>query len=67
MARLFDAEESPEDRDCPRFPFPVGSLSDGFPVGLQIVGRAFDEGAVFQVAHPYEQSTDWHKRQAIVS
>ncbi|HJT46167.1 MAG TPA: Asp-tRNA(Asn)/Glu-tRNA(Gln) amidotransferase subunit GatA [Chthoniobacterales bacterium] len=31
------------------------------PVGLQILGKPLDEGRVFQIAHAYEQSTDWHK------
>ncbi|HET9856265.1 MAG TPA: Asp-tRNA(Asn)/Glu-tRNA(Gln) amidotransferase subunit GatA [Chthoniobacterales bacterium] len=31
------------------------------PVGLQILGKALDEARVFQIAHAYEQSTDWHK------
>src|SRR5467141_4002556 len=30
------------------------------PVGLQILGKALDEARVFQIAHAYEQSTDWH-------
>ena len=35
---------------------------DGLPVGLQIVGRAFDEGRILNVAHRYQQETDWHAR-----
>ena len=31
------------------------------PIGLQILGKALDEARMFQVAHAYEQSTDWHK------
>lgn len=31
------------------------------PIGLQLLGKALDEGRIFQVAHAYEQSTDWHK------
>jgi aspartyl-tRNA(Asn)/glutamyl-tRNA(Gln) amidotransferase subunit A len=31
------------------------------PIGLQILGKALDEIRVFQIAHAYEQSTDWHK------
>lgn len=29
--------------------------ADGLPVGLQIIGKAFDEGTVLQVGHAYEQ------------
>jgi aspartyl-tRNA(Asn)/glutamyl-tRNA(Gln) amidotransferase subunit A len=31
------------------------------PIGLQVLGQALDEARVFQIAHAYEQSTDWHK------
>jgi len=33
------------------------------PIGLQILGKALDEARVFQIAHAYEQSTDWHKQR----
>lgn len=33
------------------------------PIGLQLLGRAFDEGRILQIAHAYEQSTDWHKQR----
>jgi aspartyl-tRNA(Asn)/glutamyl-tRNA(Gln) amidotransferase subunit A len=35
---------------------------EGLPVGLQIIGRAFDEGRILNVAHRYQQETDWHAR-----
>ena len=31
------------------------------PIGIQILGKALDEARIFQIAHAYEQSTDWHK------
>jgi aspartyl-tRNA(Asn)/glutamyl-tRNA(Gln) amidotransferase subunit A len=31
------------------------------PVGLQLQGKALNESRIFQIAHAYEQSTDWHK------
>ena len=38
------------------------------PIGLQLLGKALDEARIFQIAHAYEQSTDWHKvRPAIES
>ena len=33
------------------------------PIGLQIMGKALDEARILQVAHAFEQSTDWHKRR----
>ncbi len=34
------------------------------PIGLQLLGKAFDEARIFQIAHAYEQSTEWHKVRA---
>jgi aspartyl-tRNA(Asn)/glutamyl-tRNA(Gln) amidotransferase subunit A len=31
------------------------------PVGLQVLGKPLDEARILQIAHAYEQSTDWHK------
>jgi aspartyl-tRNA(Asn)/glutamyl-tRNA(Gln) amidotransferase subunit A len=31
------------------------------PIGLQLLAKALDEARMFQIAHAYEQSTDWHK------
>ncbi len=33
------------------------------PIGLQILGKAMDEATILQVAHAYEQATDWHKQR----
>ncbi len=32
------------------------------PVGLQIIGNYFDESRLLNVAHQYQQNTDWHAR-----
>src|SRR5262245_33223882 len=31
------------------------------PIGLQLLGKPLDEASILQIAHAYEQSTDWHK------
>jgi aspartyl-tRNA(Asn)/glutamyl-tRNA(Gln) amidotransferase subunit A len=36
------------------------------PIGLQLLGNALDESRIFQIAHAYEQSTDWHKARAVI-
>jgi aspartyl-tRNA(Asn)/glutamyl-tRNA(Gln) amidotransferase subunit A len=35
---------------------------DHLPIGLQIIGKPFDEATVLRAAHAYEQATDWHRR-----
>ncbi len=43
-----------------------GGFSEGLPVGLQVIGRVFDEGTVLRVGHAYQQATDWHRRRPAV-
>lgn len=44
----------------PAISVPCG-LSNGLPVGLQIIGKHFDESMVYKVAYAYEQATNHHK------
>jgi len=37
-------------------------FQNGLPIGLQIIGRPFEEGTVLRAAQAYEQTTDWHRR-----
>ncbi len=39
-----------------------GFSSSNLPIGLQVVGGAFQEGMVFQVAHAYERNAGWYQR-----
>ncbi len=43
----------------PGMSLPVGFV-DGLPVGMQLIGNYFDEARLLQVAHRYQQATDWH-------
>jgi len=36
------------------------------PIGLQLLGKALDEARILQIAHAYEQSTDWHKARPAI-
>ncbi|GAA0717895.1 Asp-tRNA(Asn)/Glu-tRNA(Gln) amidotransferase subunit GatA [Clostridium malenominatum] len=47
----------------PAMSIPCG-MSEGLPVGLQIIGNYFREDTIFNIAYSYEQSTDWHKMRA---
>ena len=42
---------------------PCGFTAGGLPVGLQIVGRPFDEATVLRVVDAYQRTTDWHTRR----
>ena len=46
----------------PGMSIPCG-FADGLPVGLQLIGNYFAEARVLNVAHRYQQSTDWHRRR----
>lgn len=43
----------------PAMSIPAGFI-DGMPVGLQIMGNYFAEAKLLNVAHQYQQHTDWH-------
>ena len=48
---------------------PIVSASAGFtragmPIGMQLMGRPFDEATVLRAGHAYQQATQWHLRLA---
>ena len=46
----------------PAISIPAGFSATGRPLGLQIIGRYFDESRLLNVAHRFQKETDWHKR-----
>jgi len=46
----------------PGMSIPAGFGSDQRPVGLQLIGKYFDEARLLNAAHQYQQATDWHQR-----
>ena len=46
----------------PGISIPCG-FTNGLPLGLQIIGKHFDESTVYRVAHAFEQATDYHKQK----
>jgi len=46
----------------PAISLPVGFI-DGLPLGLQIIGRPFDEDTILQAGYTFEQNTDHHDRR----
>jgi aspartyl-tRNA(Asn)/glutamyl-tRNA(Gln) amidotransferase subunit A len=48
-----------------RYGLPAASVPCGFspgkmPIGLQIIGKPFDEATVLRVADAFERNTEWH-------
>ncbi len=46
----------------PGISIPCG-FKDGLPIGLQLIGRQFDDGRLLQAAYAFEQNTDFHQRR----
>ncbi len=47
----------------PGISVPCGFTSGGLPIGLQLLGRSFDEATVLRAAYAYEQSAGWHRKR----
>ncbi len=45
----------------PGISIPCGFDDSGLPIGLQVLGKHFEEATILNVAYAYEQRTDWHK------
>jgi aspartyl-tRNA(Asn)/glutamyl-tRNA(Gln) amidotransferase subunit A len=46
----------------PAISIPCGLTRAGLPVGLQLQANYFEEARLLEVAHRYQQATDWHLR-----
>ena len=47
----------------PTVSVPCGFSADGLPIGMQLAARPFEDALALQVAHAYEQATEWHTRR----
>ena len=47
----------------PGMSIPCGFSAEGLPIGLQIMGKHFNEEMLFKVAYNFEQNTDFHKKK----
>jgi aspartyl-tRNA(Asn)/glutamyl-tRNA(Gln) amidotransferase subunit A len=48
----------------PAMSLPCGFNAKNLPIGMQLIGNYFSEARLLQVAHQYQQASDWHSRQA---
>jgi aspartyl-tRNA(Asn)/glutamyl-tRNA(Gln) amidotransferase subunit A len=48
----------------PGLSLPCGFSTSGLPIGLQLIGKPWDEATLFQVASAYEEATPWHTKTA---
>ena len=46
---------------------PCGFSAAGMPIGLQVIGNHLKEQTILDIAHQYEQNTDWHLRKPELS
>lgn len=47
----------------PSISIPCGFTKNGLPIGMQIMGKHFDEETIFRLAYSYQQNTDFHSRK----
>ncbi len=47
----------------PAMSVPCGFNQNNMPIGMQLIGNYFSEARLLQIAHQYQQATDWHLRQ----
>ena len=47
----------------PAISIPCGFSKSGLPIGLQLMGKAFDEEMLLRVSYTYEQNTEWHLKK----
>lgn len=47
----------------PAMSIPAGFSTDGLPIGLQLTGKHFNEATLYQLAHAFEQATDYHTKR----
>jgi aspartyl-tRNA(Asn)/glutamyl-tRNA(Gln) amidotransferase subunit A len=51
----------------PAISVPCGFSPEGMPIGLQIIGKPFDEETVLRIADAFERSTQWHLKHPAIA
>jgi aspartyl-tRNA(Asn)/glutamyl-tRNA(Gln) amidotransferase subunit A len=47
----------------PALSVPCGFTAAGLPIGLQLIGKPFDEETILRLAYAFEQQTAYHRRK----
>ena len=47
----------------PSLAIPAGFSATGLPVGMQVIGKKFDEATILAVGHAYQKATEWHLKK----
>jgi len=47
----------------PAISIPAGFSKEGLPIGVQFIGRPFEEETILKIAYHVQKQTDWHKRR----
>jgi len=50
----------------PAIAVPCGFSQTGLPIGMQLIGRAFEESTILRAAYAYEQATQWRMKRPII-
>lgn len=50
----------------PAIALPCGFSRAGLPIGLQLIGRPFEEDVLLRGAHAYEQATNWRAKKPVI-
>ncbi|MCE3239545.1 MAG: gatA [Deltaproteobacteria bacterium] len=51
----------------PAISVPCGLDGEGLPIGMQVIGKPFDEATILGIAYAYEQQTEWHRKKPALS
>lgn len=51
----------------PALSVPCGFSTAGLPIGLQLIGRPFDEGTILRIGREYERLHEWWRRAPAVA
>jgi aspartyl-tRNA(Asn)/glutamyl-tRNA(Gln) amidotransferase subunit A len=62
LAAIMQFTGVPSLTGLPSLNVPCGFDPDGLPIGMQVIGRPFDESTLFRVGAAFQAATDFHRR-----